>query len=121
MGGTLDEADRLKLGILDPDPSVGTVPVVPSGIELLGDYPWTDSGMAERLVALHGLDLRFVRTWGKWLHFDGVRWLHDDGAVYRAAKATARALLKAAANIEDDNRRQAAIKFAQRSESRASI
>jgi putative DNA primase/helicase len=121
MAKTLDEADRLKLGILDPDPSVGTVPVVSSGIELVDEYPWTDSGNAERLVALHGLDLKFVPKWNKWLSWDGARWVEDQGAVFRAAKATARAMLKAAADVDDDNRRQAAIKFATKSESRASL
>ncbi len=88
---------------------------------LLDDFSWTDSGNAERLVAVCGADLRHVTTWGKWLAFDGARWLQDEGAAYRAAKTTARTMLKEAATITGDDRRKAAVSFATRSESHASI
>lgn len=90
-------------------------------MKLLDDFAWTDSGNAERLVALHGADLRHVTTWGKWLAFDGKRWLHDEGATFRAAKATARAMLRDASSIDSDDRRKQAISFATRSESHTSI
>ncbi|MBI4612415.1 MAG: hypothetical protein HY720_02290 [Planctomycetes bacterium] len=50
---------------------------------------------ARRLVAEHGADVRYVQAWGKWLAYDPPtgRWIEDEGAVWRAAKATARALL----------------------------
>jgi putative DNA primase/helicase len=35
---------------------------------------------AERLIALHGADLRHVRTWDKWLTWDGRRWERNEAA-----------------------------------------
>lgn len=90
-------------------------------MNLLNNFGWTDSGNAERLIALHGQELRFVRTWRRWLAWNGQAWADDSGAVYRAAKATARAMLREATKIDDDKARRAAIAFATRSESRASI
>jgi putative DNA primase/helicase len=90
-------------------------------IDLVDGFPLTDSGNAERLVALHGDTLRHVSGWGKWYGFDGVRWAHDDAAAYRAAKATARATLRQATTIADDDRRKRIIGFATKSESRSSI
>ncbi len=52
---------------------------------------------AERLVELHGDDLRFVGAWSRWIAWDGKCWkLDDNGAVMRAAKATARQLVEEA-------------------------
>ncbi|HSY21914.1 MAG TPA: phage/plasmid primase, P4 family [Polyangiaceae bacterium] len=90
-------------------------------MNLLSEFAWTDSGNAERLVAAHGSDLRFVRTWGRWLTWNEVFWSDDSGAVYRAAKATARAMLVEAAKINDDGRRRYATSWATRSESRSAI
>lgn len=56
-------------------------------------YPLTDSGNAERLVELHGDDLRYCKLWGKWLVWDGMRWHADDTAeVERRALLTARSI-----------------------------
>lgn len=56
-------------------------------------YPLTDSGNAERLVELHGDDLRFCNIWNKWLVWDGMRWHTDDTAeVDRRALRTTRAI-----------------------------
>ncbi len=87
---------------------------------LLGK-PFTDSGNAERLVQLHGSDLRFVSGWNKWLAFDGRRWREDEGAAFRAAKATARAIQRAGAELDDEDRRQTVIRFGLRSESKNAI
>jgi putative DNA primase/helicase len=40
--------------------------------------PQTDLANAARLVAMHGEDLRFVPSWGRWLVWDGSRWADDD-------------------------------------------
>jgi putative DNA primase/helicase len=49
---------------------------------------FTDLGNAQRLVRLHGHDLRFVYAWG-WMTWDGRRWERDvSGAVARLAKET---------------------------------
>jgi putative DNA primase/helicase len=92
-------------------------------MKLLDDFAWTDSGNAERVVALYGRDLRFVRTWGKWIVWDDRegRWAPDEGGVFRAAKATARAMQAEAARIDDYQQRQAATRFALKSESKAGI
>jgi hypothetical protein len=91
------------------------------GPDLLDGYPWTDSGNAERMVALHGADLRYVRTWQKWLAWAGKRWALDDGAVYRAAKATARTLMRRAQAVEGEEARKAAIKYALKCEDKRAI
>ena len=31
---------------------------------------WTDSGNADRLVAIHTTELRYVRTWSKWIAWE---------------------------------------------------
>jgi putative DNA primase/helicase len=84
---------------------------------LVGGFPWTDSGNAERVIALEGSNLLYVPAWGKWNGWTAQRWELDDGAPFRAAKRTMRELLKQANGIEDDDRRKAALAFATRSES----
>lgn len=88
--------------------------------DLVGAFPWTDSGNAERLVAFAGRDLKYVRTWAKWLGWNGKCWTLDDGAPHRAAKAMARAFMRQAQKVRDD-RREAAIKYALKLESKAAI
>jgi putative DNA primase/helicase len=57
----------------------------------------TDVSNAERLVALHGADLRYVGTWSKGLAWDGARWpLDDEGNWQRAAINTSRVLVEEA-------------------------
>ena len=54
----------------------------------------TDLGNAERLIALHRDDLRFVGTWKTFLVWDGRRWkIDDDGGALRCAIDTARILV----------------------------
>lgn len=38
----------------------------------------TDMGNAQRLVALHGQDMRYVGPWKRWIVWDGKRWCPDD-------------------------------------------
>lgn len=38
----------------------------------------TDWGLAQKLVGLHGEDLRYVPSWKSWLVWDGKRWVKDD-------------------------------------------
>jgi putative DNA primase/helicase len=72
----------------------------------------TDLGNARRLVADHGVDLRFCKPWKKWLVWDGQRWREDaTGEVMRRAKATAQQVYGTARDP----------KHADRSESRAGI
>jgi phage/plasmid-associated DNA primase len=50
----------------------------------LQDYPATDYGNAERLVDLHGHDIRYVPGRG-WHHWDGQRWQRDETGEATAA------------------------------------
>lgn len=80
-------------------------------------YPLTDLGNAERFVARHGADSRYVGEWGRWLIWNGSHWAPDTtGAVGRRAKDTVRAIYAEAAGIEDADRRQDTWKHAVRSE-----
>jgi putative DNA primase/helicase len=80
----------------------------------------TDLGNAERLVARHGRVLRYCPAWKKWLVYDGRCWRLDaEGAVWRLAKATVRAIYAQAADIGDDDERQKLAAWAKTSESEA--
>ncbi len=84
--------------------------------------PFTDVGNAQRLVARFGRNLRYCPILGKWLVWYGVRWQFDDGTeIARAAKATARGLLNAAALEHDDSKRQTLAAHARKSESRRAV
>lgn len=84
----------------------------------------TDVGNAERLVALHGEDMRYCYAGKEWLIWDGCRYRKDDnGEAHRRAKTTA-------ANIYDEARvldmsgipsAKAVAQWAQTSESRDRI
>jgi putative DNA primase/helicase len=68
----------------------------------------TDAGAARALVALHGDDLRHVHGAG-WLWWSGRSWQYDrTGEVMARAKATADAMLRAAAFISDGSKAAAA-------------
>jgi putative DNA primase/helicase len=76
----------------------------------------TDYGNAERLVAQHGADLRYVPGPG-WHVWDGLRFRrNDDGAVMRRMKETIRAIEATAAATESDNERRALLSHALKSE-----
>lgn len=66
----------------------------------------TDVGNAQRLVAAHGADLRYVPRWKTWLIWDGKRWKRDEtGEVERRAKQVVRGMLHEAAKMEDGEKR----------------
>jgi putative DNA primase/helicase len=71
----------------------------------------TDVGNAERLVARHGADLRFVHPWSRWLVWDGRRWRSDDrGEATRRMKETLRAAFADANEIADDEERKRVVR-----------
>ena len=83
-------------------------------------YPLTDTGNAERLVARHGHDLRYVHLWGKWLAWDGRCWAIDEtGEIERRAKATVRTIPAEAEGIAERDLYAATLKWAVGSESEA--
>lgn len=55
---------------------------------------FTDIANAERLASLHRDNIRYISTWGKWLVWDGQKWVQDPKtvAVSELAKAVARDL-----------------------------
>jgi putative DNA primase/helicase len=76
----------------------------------------TDLGNAERLVAQHGSDLRYVPGMG-WLVWSGRYWRRDDdGEVMRRAKLSARSILAEAQHAEDADHRKRILKWAITSE-----
>jgi len=84
-------------------------------------YHLTDLGNAERLVAMHGKDVRYNISLG-WLAWDGIRWTRDrNGIIERKAKQTIRAIYKEASQIEDDEQRKKLGKFALTCESNRKI
>jgi putative DNA primase/helicase len=78
----------------------------------------TDSGNADRLVALHGEELRYVDSWGKWITWDRRRWQLDpkDRRALAMARDVPRHLFKLVADASPDRRRQL-VEFGTRSES----
>jgi len=82
----------------------------------------TDYGNAERLVHLHGQDLRYCHPFRKWYCWDGQRWrLDDSGGPTRAAKLTVRAIYAEAAEAEDETTRKALAAWAVKSEADSRI
>ena len=100
---------------------MATVVPLERRIDLVDGYPWTDSGNAERLITLAGADLRYVRSWHKWLGWNGKCWAIDDGAPHRGAKSVARAFMTAAQRVKDPDARGRAIRYALKCESKGSI
>jgi len=82
------------------------------------NLPCTDLGNAQRLVARHGRDLRYVHIWKKWLVWNGSRWAIDnDGEIERRAKETVRHMGAEATAISDDSFRKTLLRWALSSES----
>ena len=82
----------------------------------------TDLGNAERLVALHGDDIRHCDAAGGWFAWDGARWVVDGAhRVRRCAYNTARNILKEAADCDNKDVREALKKHSHASESKNRI
>jgi putative DNA primase/helicase len=78
----------------------------------------TDWGNAERLVALHGQDLRFCWPWEKWLVWNGRNWAIDDtGEVDRRAKQVVQSIYAEAGVAPDKKQRAVLAHHALKSES----
>lgn len=93
------------------------------GAPLLGDgYRRTDYGNAERLVAMHGDEIRYCHVWRQWLFWTGQRWEPDvTGEIERRAKQTVRRIYDAAKPLADPKAREALIAWAKISESAGKI
>ena len=81
----------------------------------------TDLGNAQRLVRLHGEDLRYCYQLG-WLVWDGRRWKRsEEGEIEQRAKDTVRSIYTEAASCPDEATRKALATHAKKSESEARI
>jgi putative DNA primase/helicase len=99
---------RIRWGL--PEPSTTSSP--------LRNFPYTDSGNAERIVARHGQDIRYCYPQKTWYIYDGHRWVPDQqGQMMHIGKCIARSLYAEAAEIEDKDIREACVKFARACES----
>lgn len=84
-------------------------------------FPTTDLGNAERLVARHGADVRYVIGRG-WFAWNRHRWRRDDdGEVMRRAKLTARSILSEAQSVESEDERKRLAEWAIKSETESRL
>ena len=87
-----------------------------------GPRPLTDIGNAERLIDMHGLNVRYCAPNREWYTWNGKIWEQDQtGQIDRFAKATVRNIYTEAGAEDDDKQRREIIKHAQRSESNERI
>jgi putative DNA primase/helicase len=108
-------------GAPPPDGSAAAEP--PNGSAAGEDQPaaeplnLTELGNARRLIVAHGDRLRYCKPLGLWLEWDDTRWRPDQtGAIWRWAKDTVRRLGHEAAEAATDQRRQATLRWALKSE-----
>lgn len=88
----------------------------------LNGWAATDLGNAERLVALHGEDIRYVPGAGMWFIWNGICWEEDSsGTIHERAKATVRSIYIEAAALTDSAARSKMSDHAVRSESVRSL
>jgi putative DNA primase/helicase len=84
----------------------------------LRHFPFTDAGNGERLVKIHGRNIRYCHPTKTWYCWDGRLWTPDsNGRLMDFAKDIARHLYHEAAEIEDSAQRAPCAKWARQSES----
>ena len=82
----------------------------------------TEWGNAQRIIADHGTDIRYCKSLGSWLDWDGARWRIDEkGVIWGRAKDTVRRLAHEAASTDDDKQRGQLLKWALKSEEKKVI
>ena len=119
------EAAEAFLASYRPDaPPVAALAVVnaenpASEVAAVDGFHLTEAGNADRLIRLHGANLRYVPPWGQWIVWDGCRWQVDRGdvRVTELAKTVARHLWWRIAELDDRRDRERHIRWATRSES----
>ncbi|MBI4961640.1 MAG: hypothetical protein HY913_00030 [Desulfomonile tiedjei] len=93
-----------------------------SGLPVTQGLSWSDFGNAQRLVALHGQDLRYNHLNKEWYHWTGRRWQVDDsGEAVRRAKATIQTIYQEASAEDEKKRHDDLFKFALKSEGVARV
>jgi putative DNA primase/helicase len=94
----------------------------PATVGLTRVFPMTDFGNAERLALRHGSTLRYCHAWGKWITWNGTRWVIDDtDEVIRRTKETIRDIELEADLASSDDIRDSIVKWGKSSESRSKI
>ena len=107
--GPLFEKKKKKADSL-PQPTVAT------GLEL------TDMGNAQRMIRLHGENMRFVGNKGVWRIWNGVRWEQDViGEIAEKAKAAVRLIREEAAGEPDQEAQNKVFKWAHKSQNIARV
>lgn len=81
----------------------------------------TDVGNAERLADRECDRIRYVREWGKWMHWDGTVWRSDYDSVYSAAIDTVRSMPAELGNAGTDAERSELFKWYKVSQSEAKL
>lgn len=77
------------------------------------NYHLTDLGNSDRFADRYKDRVRYCHEWGKWLSWDGRKWLVDDtGSIERGGKEVVRDLYTEALTIDDLDRRKKMIGFA---------
>lgn len=122
LWAVIEQTPVLRLEDLgqESEGSDGTTSVTP--VEPIGGFRLTDVGNSARFAAMHGHTVRHVKQWGRWLHWNGTRWVDDEtGEVVRLARETVDSLYREAAAEPDEMRRKALGQHAVRSDSAAKI
>ncbi len=82
----------------------------------------TDLGNAERFVARHGANVRYLPAWKKWLIWDGKRWALDETIeIRRMAKETIRGIWKDEIAEATGDHKKDLVKHAMQSESNSAL
>jgi putative DNA primase/helicase len=82
-------------------------------------FALTQLGNAERLVHLHGENIRWCTAWKSWLVWNGRRWRIDtNGAIDRMAHSTIREMAREAKKVQDLELQKAMRDYAKRSETK---
>lgn len=89
---------------------------------VIGGFPLTDAGNGERLVALHGDNLRYLNDYREWRVWNGSRWKTDKTSeVARLAKDTARQMMAEAVGVSDSEVRKTLAKWSIACEARSRL
>jgi putative DNA primase/helicase len=116
------ELERLWADLPHWAPPPGTGSPAKVNYDAEGPPRLTEWGNARRIVAAHGHRIRYCYPKSLWLAWDGVRWAADEtGDIWRIAKQLPRQILKEASSSWDDDFREKAAKWSERSEQKRVI
>jgi putative DNA primase/helicase len=85
-------------------------------------YALTDIGNAERFINQYGKDVKYCYEWGKWLVWDGRKWVvNADAELMKLAHNVIRGIYSESVKIMDSEQRKATGKHALLSEARSKV